>query len=218
MEDVYYDPYDRTILADPYPIFRRMRDEAPLYYNERYDFYAVSRFDDVRATLLDKETFSNERGVLLDMIQANIEMPPGTLIHESDSSHTIHRQLLSRVFTPKAMAAIEPQVREFCASRLDELVGRDSFDFVTDFAEYVPMRVFGMLLGIPEEDQQRVLEYTEIGMNSEPGKPKVYDDEDFMSGEFYGEFVDERYENPRDDVITRLIMTEFDDEQGCAEP
>ncbi|TMK58776.1 MAG: cytochrome P450 [Actinobacteria bacterium] len=152
--------------------------------------------------------------MLLDMIQANIEMPPGTLIHESDPSHTIHRQLLSRVFTPKAMAAIEPQVREFCASRLDELVGRDSFDFVTDFAEYVPMRVFGMLLGIPEEDQQRVLEYTEIGMNSEPGKPKVYDDEDFMSGEFYGEFVDERYENPRDDVITRLIMAEFDDEHG----
>jgi cytochrome P450 len=214
MEDVYYDPYDRTILADPYPIFRRMRDETPLYYNERYDFYAVSRFDDVRAALLDKETFSNERGVLLDMIQANIEMPPGTLIHESDPSHAIHRQLLSRVFTPKAMAAIEPQVREFCASRLDELVGRHSFDFVTDFAEYVPMRVFGMLLGIPEEDQQRVLEYTEIGMNSEPGKPKVYDDEDFMSGEFYGEFVDERYENPRDDVITRLIMTEFDDEHG----
>src|SRR5207248_8197647 len=146
------------------------------------------------------------RGVLLDMIQANIEMPPGTLIHESDPSHTIHRQLLSRVFTPKAMAAIEPQVREFCASRLDELVGRDSFDFVTDFAQYVPMRVFGMLLGIPEEDQERVREHVEEGMNNPSGKPQEYDD-GFPTGDFYAEFVDARYEHPRDDVITRLIMT-----------
>ena len=214
--DVYYDPYDREILADPYPYFRRLRDEAPIYYNERYDFWAVSRFDDVEQTLIDKDTFSNERGVLLDMIKADFEMPPGTLIHEQPPSHTIHRQLLSRVFTPKAMLAIEPQVREFCSRRLDELVGQDSFDFVTDFSQYVPMRVFGMLLGIPEDDQERVLEHVEQGMNApEAGKPIVYDDESgFMSGEFYGEFLDERYENPRDDLITRLIRTEFDDENG----
>ena len=72
------------------------------------------------------------------------------------------------------MVAIEPQVREFCAQRLDELVGRDSFDFVADFAEYVPMRVFGMLLGIPEEDQQRVLEYTELGMSAPAGQTPAY--------------------------------------------
>jgi cytochrome P450 len=213
-QDLYYDPYDRTILADPYPIFRRLRDEAPLYYNEPYDFYAVSRFEDVEKVLVDKVKFSSERGVLLDMIKANFEMPPGTLIHEQDPSHTIHRQLLSRVFTPKAMLAIEPQVREFCARRLDELVGRDSFDFVTEFSEYVPMRVFGMLLGIPEEDQERVLEFTEIGMTTEEGKPQVYDENGFMSGDFYAEWVDARYENPTDDLITRLIMTEFEDENG----
>lgn len=161
--DVYYDPYDREILADPYPCFRRLRDAAPLYYNERYDFWAVSRFADVEAALIDKNTFSNEKGVLLDIVKADIEMPPGTLIHEQDPSHAIHRQLLSRVFTPRAMLAIEPQVRSFCAQRLDELVGRDSFDVVTEFAEFVPMRVFGMLLGIPEEDQQRVFEHVEQG-------------------------------------------------------
>jgi cytochrome P450 len=213
--DVYYDPYDREILADPYPIFRRMRDEAPLYYNEKYDFYAVTRFDDVKATLVDKLTFSNEKGVLLDMIKADFEMPPGTLIHDQPPTHTVHRQLLSRVFTPKAMLAIEPQVREYCARRLDELVGRDSFDFVTEFAQFVPMRVFGMLLGIAEEDQERVLEYVEKGMNSVAGQPNVYDDDSgFMSGDFYAEFVDARIADPRDDIITRLITTEFEDVDG----
>ena len=93
--DVYYDPYDREILR-PYPYFRRLRDAAPLYYNERYDFWAVSRFADVEAALIDKNTFSNEKGVLLDIVKADIEMPPGTLIHEQDPSHAIHRQVLSR--------------------------------------------------------------------------------------------------------------------------
>jgi cytochrome P450 len=213
--DVYYDPYDRDILADPYPIFRRMRDEAPLYYNEAYDFYAVTRYDDVKAALGDKVTFSNEKGVLLDIIKADIEMPPGTLIHEQPPAHTAHRQLLSRVFTPKAMLAIEPEVRAFCAKRLDELVGRDEFDFVTDFAQFVPMRVFGMLLGIPEEDQERVLRHVEEGMNQDvPGQPMSYGEDDFMGGDFYAEFVDLRYDNPSDDLITRLISTEFEDEHG----
>jgi cytochrome P450 len=211
--DVYYDPYDREILADPYPWFRRLRDESPLYYNERYDFWALSRFADVEAALVDKLRFSSEKGVLLDIVKADIEMPPGTLIHEQPPSHTVHRQLLSRVFTPRAMLAIEPQVREFCAARLDELVGRDSFDFVTEFAQFVPMRVFGMLLGIPEEDQQRVFEHVEEGMNTEPGKPGSYDD-GFPTGDFYGEWIDARITDPQDDIITRLITTEFDDEHG----
>jgi cytochrome P450 len=211
--EVYYDPYDRDILADPYPYFRRMRDEAPLYHNEQYDFWALSRFADVEAALVDKLRFSSEKGVLLDIVKADIEMPPGTLIHEQPPSHTIHRQLLSRVFTPKAMLAIEPAVREFCAARLDHLAGSGSFDFVAEFAQFVPMRVFGMLLGIPEEDQQRVFEHVEEGMNTEPGKPSSYDD-GFPSGDFYAEWVDDRAQNPRDDIITRLITTEFEDEHG----
>jgi cytochrome P450 len=209
----YYDPYDRALYEDPYPAFRRLRDEAPLYYNDRYDFYAVSRFDDVEAALVDRETFSSERGVILEMIQANIVMPPGTLIHEVEPSHTIHRQLLSKVFTPRAMLAIEPQVRTFCAARLDELVGRGSFDFVTDLAQYVPMRVFGMLLGLPDEEQERVRAYVEQSLHAEPGKPQQYGAE-FKFAEFYAEYLDERIKSPRDDLITKLINTEFEDEEG----
>jgi cytochrome P450 len=210
--DVYYDPYDPELLADPYPAFRRLRDEAPLYYNDRYDFYAVTRFADVEAVLRDRSRFSSARGVLLEIIQANVEMPPGTLIHEDAPVHTVHRQMLSRVFTPRAMLAIEPQVRELCAQRLDDLRERDSFDVVHDFARYVPMRVFGMLLGLPLEDQERVLAHVEKGMDAGPRTPDTY--EGFSDGSFYAEFLDRRVADPGDDLISRLIVTEFTDEHG----
>jgi len=212
-QGVYYDPYDREILEDPYPVFRRMRDEAPLYYNEPYDFYAVCRFDDVERSLIDRATFSSRKGVLLDMIQADIEMPAGTLIHDEPPIHTIHRSLLSRVFTPKAMLAIEPMVRDFCVRRLDPLVGSDGFDVVAELGRHVPMRVFGMLLGIPDEEQEAVRDHVEETMSSEPGKPQTYED-GFESAEFYEHFVDDRYEHPGDDLITRLISTEFEDVDG----
>jgi cytochrome P450 len=212
-QSIYYDPYDRDILADPYPIFRRMRDDAPVYYNDRFDFYGLSRFADVEAALKDRVTFSSKKGVVLDMIQADFEMPPGTLIHDEPPIHTIHRQLLSRVFTPRAMNAIEPQVREFCAQRLDELMERESFDFVEEFAQFVPMRVFGMLLGIGEEDQERVRAHSEEGMTNDGTTQREYDDSFLLDG-FYDEFVDFRAANPGDDLITRLVSTEFDDENG----
>jgi cytochrome P450 len=200
-------------MENPAPAFRRLRDEAPIYYNEKYDFYALSRFTDVEAALVDRTNFSSERGVILEMIQANIVMPPGTLIHEIEPSHTIHRQVLSRVFTPRAMLALEPQVREFCAGRLAELADRESFDFVTDFAAYIPMRVFGMLLGLPDDEQERVRAHVEESLHSEPGKPQEYGAEMVIAG-FYGEYLDDRLEHPGDDLITRMVTTEFDDEHG----
>ncbi len=110
--DVSYDPYDIAINADPYPVFRRLREEAPLYYNEQYDFFAVSRFDDVERGLKDRETYISGRGAILELIKADIEMPPGVIIFEDPPIHTVHRGLLSRVFTPKKMNALEPR----CAS------------------------------------------------------------------------------------------------------
>ena len=120
---IYYDPYDADIDADPYPVFRRLRDEAPLYYNEHYDFYAVSRYEDCERGLVDAKRYISGRGGILEIIKANIEMPPGTLIFEDPPVHTVHRSLLSRVFTPRRVAALEPKMREFCARSLDPLVG-----------------------------------------------------------------------------------------------
>ena len=109
--DVRYDPYDVDIAADPYPVYRRLREEAPLYYNEPHDFYAVSRYDDVERGLVDRETFISGRGGILELIKAGIEIPPGTLLFEDPPAHTVHRSLLSRVFTPKKMNALEREIR-----------------------------------------------------------------------------------------------------------
>jgi cytochrome P450 len=78
--DVYYDPYDFVIDADPYPVWKRLRDEAPLYYNEKYDFYAVSRYEDVERCFVDWQAYSSARGSVLELIKADMEMPPGVFI------------------------------------------------------------------------------------------------------------------------------------------
>ena len=116
---VYYDPWDAELNADPYPMFQRLRDDAPLYYNEPHDFYALSRFDDVNRALVDHETFSSAKGVVLEILKSGMEIPPGTLIFEDPPIHDIHRNLLSRAFIPRKINALEPKVREFTARCLD---------------------------------------------------------------------------------------------------
>src|SRR4051812_16624836 len=127
--DVYYDPYDFQIDSDPYPIWKRLRDEQPCYYNEKYDFYALSRFDDVERASVDWKTYVSSRGTVLEIIKANMDIPPGSIIFEDPPAHDLHRGLLSRVFTPRRVSGLEPKVREFCARSLDPLVGSGGFDF-----------------------------------------------------------------------------------------
>ena len=105
--ELHYDPYDIEINRDPYPVFRRLREESPLYYNEEHDFYAVSRHADVERGLKDNQTFISGRGGILELIKAGIEMPSGIVIFEDPPTHTIHRRLMSRMFTPKKVAASE---------------------------------------------------------------------------------------------------------------
>src|ERR1700737_4015435 len=125
--EVHFDPYDVELNADPYPMFRRLREEAPLYYNEQHDFYALSRFADVDRAIVDYQTLSSARGALLEIIKANIDMPPGTVIFEDPPIHDIHRKLLSRMFTPRKINELEPKIREFCAQSLDPLPGSGRF-------------------------------------------------------------------------------------------
>ena len=211
--DVYYDPYDVDIDADPYPVFRRLREEAPLYYNEPHDFYAVSRFADVERGYLDPKTFISGRGGIIELIRANIEMPSGVLIFEDPPVHTIHRRLLSRVFTPKRMAALEPQIREFCARSLDPLVGAEEFDFVADLGAQMPMRVIGMLLGIPEQDQEAVRDKVDANLRTEAGQPMEVS-ENFVPTDMFADYIDWRADHPSDDIMTELLQAEFEDETG----
>ena len=157
--DVYFDPYDVEINANPYPAFARLRAESPLYYNEQYDFYALSRFADVNKALVDHETFSSARGAIVELIKANIEIPSGALIFEDPPIHDTHRKLLARMFTPRKINALEPKIRQYCANALDPLVGTGRFDFVIDLGAVMPMQVISALLGIPEGDQEKIRDH-----------------------------------------------------------
>jgi cytochrome P450 len=211
--DVYYDPYAVEINADPYPVYRRLREEAPLYYNRPHDFYAVSRFEDVERGLRDREIYISGRGAIIELIKANIEFPPGVLIFEDPPIHTVHRSLLSRVFTPRKVAALEPRIREFCARSLDPLVGTGRFDFIADLGAQMPMRTIGMLLGIPEQDQESVRDSVDASLRTKAGKPMQFSERS-VSGEMFADYVDWRAEHPSDDLMTELLRAEFEDETG----
>ena len=209
--DLDYDPYNVNMNADPYPVYRRLREEAPLYYNARHDFYALSRFDDVDRVLSDPKTYISGRGGILEIIKANIEFPPGLVIFEDPPTHTTHRKLLSGVFTPRKVAALEPKIREFAVRCLDPLAGARRFDFVADIGALVPMWTIGMLFGIPEEDQAFIRDSGNKRLRTEAGQPMKTR---IPSGEVFATYLDWRADHPSDDIMTDLLQAEFDDETG----
>ncbi|MFI5045732.1 MAG: cytochrome P450 [Acidimicrobiia bacterium] len=214
--EVYYDPYDFEIDADPYPVWKRMRDETPLYYNDRYDFFALTRFEDVEASLRDWRTYISGKGTILEMIRADVQMPSGMMIFEDPPIHDTHRALLARVFTPRRMAEIEPKVRHFCARTLDPHVGSGGFDFIADLGAEMPMRTIGMLLGIPESDQDAIRDRSG-GMHLEsPEMPqRTVDYRAVEDGaKIFDEYIDWRVDHPSDDLMTELLHAEFEDETG----
>lgn len=213
--DIYYDPYDFEIDSDPYPVWSRLRAERPLYHNDRYDFYALSRFEDVERCLVEWRTYSSAQGTVLELIKAGMEMPSGSIIFEDPPDHDLHRGLLSRVFTPKKMNAIEPQVREFCARSLDPLVETGRFDFIHDLGAEMPMRTIGMLLGIPDQDQELIRDRIDEGLRLEEGRmpdPATYEAEQQASS--FEEYLDWRVEHPSDDLMTELLQAEFEVDTG----
>jgi cytochrome P450 len=211
---VYWDPFDGDIARDPYPIYRRMRAEAPLYYNDRHDFYALSLWDDVDRGLRDWTTLSSSRGPILEVIKANIEIPPGTLLMEDPPIHDIHRSLLARVFTPRRVASLEPEIRDYCTRCLDRLVGAEHFDVMAEFANEVPMRVIGMLLGIPESDQPTIRERADAKLRTKPGQQMKVSKAALMDSDLFADYIDWRAEHPSEDLMTELINAVFEDETG----
>ena len=213
-QPVYYDNADPAIGRDPHPVFKRLRSEAPCYYNPDRDFYALSRYDDVAAALVDNSTYISGKGVTLDLIRSGMELPAGTVLFEDPPAHDIHRALLSRMFTPKKVGSLEGEVRRYCSDILDRISGSEGFDFVADIGLEVPMRVIGMLLGIPQEQQESIRDrFTEVP-EAEEGQEK----EDYAGGLFsvdiLNDYVEWRSENPSNDVVTELLTVEFEDEHG----
>ncbi|HET6954392.1 MAG TPA: cytochrome P450 [Acidimicrobiales bacterium] len=210
---VYYDPYDVEIDDDPYPAWKRLRDGAPLYRNDEHDFYALSRWEDVEPALLDWQTYRSGRGTIFEIIKANVEIPPGIILFEDPPIHDLHRGLLSRVFTPRRMAAIEPLVRSFCAGALDPYVGAGEMDVIADLGVLVPMRTIGYLMGIPEDAQRAIRDFSDDSLNVEDGTPIEFDASSFDDANaMVAEYIDWRAEHPSDDLMTDLLNAEVEED------
>ena len=213
--DVNFDMYDRDIYASPYAVYGRLRDEAPLYYNEPYNFYAVSRFDDVARVLGEAGQFISGKGGVYQIVSAGIEMPDGLFIFEDAPRHTIHRALVSRLFTPRAVNRIEPQIRDLFSQVTESLAGEARFDFMRDYAHKLPIRVIGMLLGLPESDHAALQAVFHKNMNEntaeKDGSPL---DGIAETAIWFMEYLDWRAENPTDDLMSQLLNLEFEDETG----
>jgi cytochrome P450 len=215
--NVYFDPYDRDIYAEPYPVYQRLLEEAPLYHNEQYGFYAVSRLSDVERVLVHRETFISSKGMVLNMMLPGVQMPSGLFIVEDPPLHTMHRNLVARAFTAKRVGSLEAHIRDFCAKTVDGLAGAGRFDFAEDLAAEIPIQVIGMLMGIPTSDQARIRDAfheTLHANTADPSKPPLEGLQEAPSEALFGEYLDWRAEHPSEDMMTDLLNVEFEDETG----
>jgi cytochrome P450 len=214
VSELYYDPWDVEIDLDPYPTFKRLRDESPVYYNERHEFWGLSRYADIDAALREPNKLSSAKGDILEVVKADPVMPPGVFINEDPPLHTIHRALVSRAFTPKRIREIEDKVRTFCVACLDPITGGDRFDFVEDLGAELPMRTIGMLVGIPDADQPSVRAQAHRVLRNKPGEPLPVKKDHYFDGDMFTDYLAWRTKNPSDDLITELLNIEFEDETG----
>ena len=191
-----------------------MRAEAPLYFNDKYNFYALSRYQDVAPALHDWQTYRSGRGTTTDILFSGIEVPPGILLFEDPPLHDLHRKLLSRVFTPRRMLAVEDLVRESCSRALDPLRDLDGFDFVVDLGAIMPMRTIGYLLGIPEEGQQEIRDRNDksITVGAEQGDISATIFQDSIA--LFAEYIEWRANHPSDDLMTELLNAEVEEQDG----
>jgi cytochrome P450 len=216
IKSVYWDPFDVDIDRDPYDIWQQLRDDAPVYRNEQYDFYALSRFDDVEAAHRDPHTFSSAHGTVLEMMAAK-PVHTGQMIFMDPPEHTRLRSLVSRAFTPKRVSQLEDRIREVSRELLDAQRGRSSFDFVQDFAARLPGDVIASLLGVPAGDRDEVRHHIDTIFHIEEGVGMI-NDVSFGAGLWLAKYLAtqlrDRRVNPVDDMLGDLVNAEITDDEG----
>ncbi len=216
---VDFDPFSEEYFQDPTETYRRLRDEAPVYFSERYGFYALSRFDDVVSAHRDWKAFSSAHGVDLSSLTRDPELirSLGMIIMMDPPEHDRFRALVSRVFTPKAVTALEPMIRDVIGDYLDALVDRDRFDAVGDFSAPFPVEIISRMLGVPAGERQRIREDLDISLHREPGEmdPSPEGAKAMLDlVVYFHDLAQEKRRHPADDMLTRLTQVAVDRGDG----
>src|SRR5262249_55965524 len=210
-----FNPVSQDYFDNPYEIYKRMRDEAPIYYDENEDFYALTRHADVAAAFKDRDSFSSARGCDLSMVRSG-EVPQKSIIFMDPPDHRHMRSLLNKAFTPRAIQSQRETVIELVEQYLSK-VDPDNFDVVQDFSGPFPVEVITRMAGVPEEFRQQVRHWIDTGLSHEPGQIGLSEQNmqaNIDSGVYYYGLVQERRENPQDDMISRLIAAEIPGPDG----
>jgi cytochrome P450 len=214
--DLRWDPFDDSIKADPHPVWRRMRDEAPLYRNDEHDFWALSRFEDVDTAHRDPKLYSSAHGTVLELMGDELQQA-GMMIFMDPPEHTRLRRLVSRAFTAKRVATLEGDIRAVCTSLLDAQRDRDSFDYVADFGARLPATVIAALLGVAPDEREHVRHMIDQTFHLEPGVGMINDVSLSAMLELHDVVMrqlDERRRRAQDDMMTDLIGAEVQEEDG----
>jgi cytochrome P450 len=211
---IEFDPFSQDFFDGAYDTYRRLRDEAPVYYNAKWDFWALTRYDDVAPGTKDHETYSSAKGATLDMVKAHDDaIPvPKVIISMDPPEHEKMRKLVSKVFTPRAIAALEGMVREKVYECLDAL-DPSGFDIVADFSALFPNEVITTMLGVPKEDRHQIRLWLDLVLERKPGQIATSAEGrecSMQTGMYYYNLIQQRRAQPQDDMISRLIDTEIE--------
>ncbi|OCB26376.1 cytochrome [Mycobacterium malmoense] len=212
---VDFDPFSADFYDDPHAIYPRLRDESPVYYSDKYEFYALSRHADVAAGLKDFERYSSAYGTDLSMVRTG-EAPPAKMIISIDPpEHRVMRSLVNKVFTPRAINRLRAMVTETIERSLS--ADRDEFDVVQDFSVYFPVDVITQMLGVPAEYRQQVRLWIDESLHREPGQIDMSEAGAHAMAEMwvmYYDLIRKRRADPQDDMISGLIAAEIEREDG----
>ncbi|WP_026239690.1 cytochrome P450 [Parafrankia discariae] len=211
-----WDPFDKVTHLAPYDVWRRMRDEAPVYRNDRLDFFALSRHADVEAAHRDPATYSSAYGTVLEIMSPE-PMQTGLIIFIDPPTHTELRTLVSRAFTPRRISALEDSIRALCAEMLDPQVGGGGFDYVQDFAAQLPSKVISELIGVDPADREYVRQLIDQTFHLEEGAGMINDisfGAQIKLHTYWSEQIELRRRQPRDDMMTALVEAEVRSETG----
>ena len=214
---VEFDPFSRDFFDDPYDTYADLREHAPCYYSEQYDFYALSRFDDVVAGHRDHATFSSTHGQTYEQLKSGEPAQMGSIIAMDPPEHTRYRKLVSRSFTPRSIGNYEGLVREIISGYLDPLMGRRQFDILEEFAAPFPVEIISTILGVPPEDRQQIRHWTDAMLHREEGSAmgsQASAEAGMAQGMYLFQLSQQKRAEPANDMLSALIDAEVETEDG----
>ena len=214
---VEFDPFSRDFFDDPYETYADLRDHAPCYYSAQYDFYALSRFDDVVEAHRDFATFTSTHGQTYEQLASGQPSDMGSIISMDPPEHTRYRKLVSRSFTPRSIGNYEALVREIISGFLDPLMGRRHFDILEEFAAPFPVEIISTILGVPPEDRQKIRLWTDEMLHREEGSAtgsQTAAEAGMAQGMYLFQLSQQKRAEPANDMLSALIEAEVETAEG----